>query len=283
MVKEKMSKMSEEGGKAKTPPLKRKQSIYWKCNYHIKDNETFEEIVEQIEQAFKHTWDEYVLGEEYGKYGETPHLECYLKFRKKTEFNSIQKLFKWSDLRSSCKKNMNAGLIYCQKEGNRLWTNIKIEKPYIEEISELYKWEEKILDTLNTEPDNRSIYWIWESEGGRGKTIFQKYIFTHLKEVVVLSGKGADMKNGVVKWSELNGGNLPKIVLINIPRYSKDFVCYGGIEEIKDMFFFSGKYEGGMVCGASPHVLVFSNQEPYRDPETGESHFSEDRLKIIKI
>ena len=28
------------------------------------------------------------------------------------------------------------------------------------------------------------------------------------------------------------------------------------------MFFFSGKYEGGMVCGPNPHVLIFANDEP---------------------
>jgi hypothetical protein len=28
------------------------------------------------------------------------------------------------------------------------------------------------------------------------------------------------------------------------------------------MFFFNGKYEGGMVHGKCPHVIVFANEEP---------------------
>lgn len=55
---------------------------------------------------------------------------------------------------------------------------------------------------------------------------------------------------------------MPRIVIINIPRNNKNFVSYTGLEEIKDMFFFSGKYESGMVSGASPHLIVFSNSPP---------------------
>jgi hypothetical protein len=132
---------------------------------------------------------------------------------------------------------------------------------YIEEISSLYDWEVAIVQLLTTKPDKRSIYWYWEPDGCKGKTTWQKYIFTHYEDVVVLSGKNADMKNGIVNYYNTNS-RLPKIVLINIPRSSKEYVSYTGLEEIKDMFFFSGKYEGGMVCGESPHLLVFSNDEP---------------------
>lgn len=78
---------------------------------------------------------------------------------------------------------------------------------------------------------------------------------------MVVSGKGSDMKNGIIQYKEKNGC-LPKIILINVPRTSIDFVSFTGIEEIKDMFFFSGKYEGGMVCGPSPHVYIFANNRP---------------------
>jgi len=26
------------------------------------------------------------------------------------------------------------------------------------------------------------------------------------------------------------------------------------------MYFYSGKYEGGMICGNCPHVLIFANE-----------------------
>ena len=49
------------------------------------------------------------------------------------------------------------------------------------------------------------------------------------------------------------------------------------LESIKDMFFYSGKYEGGMVCGPNPHVMVFANEPP----EYG--ILSKDRVKELYI
>jgi len=138
------------------------------------------------------------------------------------------------------------------------------EPAYIEDIPSLYDWEQEICALIQGQPDKRSIYWYWEENGCAGKTTFQKYLFTHYEGVVVLSGKAADMKNGIITYNEINK-RLPKIVLINIPRCAADFVSYTGLEEIKDMFFYSGKYEGGMVCGASPFLLIFANEEPAYD------------------
>lgn len=70
---------------------------------------------------------------------------------------------------------------------------------------------------------------------------------------------------------------LPEVILINIPRVNKNHVSISGIEQIKDMFFFSPKYEGGMICGPSPHVMIFAN-EPM---ESGK--LSCDRIKEIYI
>ena len=70
---------------------------------------------------------------------------------------------------------------------------------------------------------------------------------------MVLGGKSADMKNGVVEYQK-NNTCLPEIVVLNIPRsFNSDYLSYTGIEEVKDMFFNSGKYEGGMIDGNSPH------------------------------
>lgn len=132
---------------------------------------------------------------------------------------------------------------------------------YIEEIEEFYEWEKDIILLLENAPDKRTIHWFWEAEGCKGKTTYQKYIFTHYDNCVVLSGKADDMKNGIVDYFNKNK-KLPKIILINIPRCAKKAVSYGGLEQIKDMFFYSGKYEGGMICGPCPHVMCFANEEP---------------------
>ena len=151
------------------------------------------------------------------------------------------------------------------------------EPKYVVKIDNFYEWEIEIVELLKGEPDGRSIYWYWEPDGCAGKTTFQKYIYTNFDRVVVLSGKCADMKNAIVTYEKENK-YLPKIIMINIPRaLGTDMISYRGLEEIKDMFFYSGKYEGGMVCGASPFVIVFANGEPIIDK------MSKDRFKIKRI
>ncbi len=219
-----------------------------------------------------------VFQEEIGKNG-TPHLQGALMFKskgrpftllphrrthweKKIKQSTPKQMFNYA-----CKKDTRkeGGVVY-----GRGW-----ELPYNLNL-DLFLWEQTIVDELNNDADDRKINWIWENKGGVGKTTFQKWIFCNYEKVVVLSGKGADMKMGIVNYKN-DQGYLPKIVLINVPRSNIDYLSFCGLEEIKDMFFFSGKYEGGMVCGPSPHVYVFANSEP------DYSKMSEDRWNVRQI
>ena len=60
-------------------------------------------------------------------------------------------------------------------------------------------------------------------------------------------------------------------------KFVRLYLSWCGIEEIKDMFFYSGKYEGGMVCGENPHVIIFANEEPPLEK------MSNDRWRVIEI
>ena len=141
----------------------------------------------------------------------------------------------------------------------------------------LRPWQEEIVGILHKDPDDRVIHWIWEPLGCTGKTTFQKWLFHQFTGTVVLSGKAVDMKHNVTQYAAKNH-KLPRIILINVPR-SQDTDClsWQGIEEIKDMFFFSPKYEGGMVCGAAPHVVIFSNQAPPMEK------LSKDRWQVHRL
>lgn len=134
------------------------------------------------------------------------------------------------------------------------------QERYVQHIANLYDWEIEILALLETEPVDRIIHWYWESDGCKGKTTFQKYIFTHFDGVCIIDGKGADMKNAIVTH-HAKTKELPTIILIDIPKNDSINLCYTGLEQVKNMFFHSGKYEGGQVCGRCPHVLIFSNEE----------------------
>ena len=71
------------------------------------------------------------------------------------------------------------------------------------------------------------------------------------------------MKNGVIQYKINNDDCEPELIVINLPRsFNSEYLSYTGIEEVKDMCFYSGKYEGGMVVGNCPHLIIFSNELP---------------------
>lgn len=146
---------------------------------------------------------------------------------------------------------------------------------------ELRPWQKKVCEILDGPPDDRSIYWLWEPYGGLGKTTFLKWIYQNYKNVMVSGGKSHDMKNGVVRYREGNG-DYPKIVLINLPKtFNLDYFSATGVEEVKDMFFYSGKYGGkdedGQVCGPPPKVIIMANKYPPID------EMATDRWKIRRL
>lgn len=265
------SNSSTEEGNTKPPPQKQvSPSKRWCFTYNNYPSDWENEIVPKLKELGK-----YSIGVEVGESG-TPHLQGYIEFKVKCRpKNILSNKIHWEKCKGSKIENLN----YTQKDG------IFVENfsnKYKCKIDKLFKWEEEIIKIISKSPDDRSIYWYWEPNGCAGKTTFQKYVFTHFEKVVILSGKGEDMKNGIVQYLKLNE-YLPEIVLINIPRSQDKFVSWAGIEQVKDMFFFCGKYEGGMVCGENPHVICFSNNTPETDPESGEYKISKDRLKINRI
>ena len=161
------------------------------------------------------------------------------------------------------------------KDGD-FYANYPVPRP-IKLITPDRDWEIEVLDIIKNEPDDRTIYWYWSEQGNIGKTSFCKYL--HVKHgAFPLSGKGADVRNGICTYVKDNDGRTPELVVYPIPRsYDCDYLSYESIENIKDMFFYSGKYEGGCVCGNSPHLFIFANCLPNC------SKMSEDRWVIRNI
>ena len=90
-------------------------------------------------------------------------------------------------------------------------------------------------------------------------------------------GKGSDVKNGILDYYN-NEGSTPRIIIYPVPRcWSASTLNYENLEVIKDMYFYSGKYEGGMICGNSPHLIVFANEPPDKE------RMSLDRWEIVQI
>lgn len=151
---------------------------------------------------------------------------------------------------------------YCSKEETRIdgpWTYNCALPEKLEIITVLKPWQNKVAEILRGKPDNRKILWLWEPTGNAGKTAMAKWICKHF-EAIYLNGKGTDAKYAVQQV--ISKGKPLDVVVFGYPRSSAEYVNYGCIEEIKDGIFFSGKYEAGMVMYNSPHVVVFSNEQP---------------------
>lgn len=256
---------TESGGEVilNSPPTKQiSPAKRWCFTYHLKENNPLSSIVPEnaMSYDFIKIIDENckvaIIGKELGERGETPHLQGYIEFHtKKRPFSlGLDKTIRWEKARGNKQSNFD----YCKKEGFLVFS--KGVPLAIKLISPDFDWEQEILTIIGQEPDDRTIYWYW-GVGNLGKTSFCKYL-TVKHGAIALGGKGADMRNGVVEYSKTNG-STPELVLINVPRsFDCEYISYEGIENVKDMYFYSGKYEGGMVCGANPHVFVFANEPP---------------------
>ena len=158
------------------------------------------------------------------------------------------------------KGNKFQNLDYCSKEGNFESNIVKPKLAKIYDDWSNFPWALKLLTVLENEPDERKIYWIVGGQG-KGKSAFMRYCVRRLG-AIILNGSSSNMKNGIIEYNK-SSGVFPNIIVSNIP-FDKDLskITYSGYEDIKDMLFYSGKYEGGMVEGPQPHLLIFANGFP---------------------
>lgn len=271
----KVEQIEQAGGNKQTPaiPECKFQAKNWVMTWHNYPKDAFE----QIEHQLIPKCEKYVFGKELGKSGNSPHIQGAFILKSKTRQSTIWKLFgttffldkmngRWQDQQ------------YCLKEGLETLTNVKFAKPLKKLACEekLLDWQEEICKIVEQEPDDRTINWYWSQNGNMGKTTFGKYL--HRKYgAICLGGKSSDMKNGIIEYHKTNN-SLPEIIILNIPRsFNAAYISYTGIEEVKDMFFYSGKYEGGMVDGNPPHLIIFANEPPE------EEQMSADRWRIHEI
>lgn len=248
-------------GGGNTKPHPKQDSA--KFNYCLTLNNWTEEEYQNIVSSFSSdSSNKWIIGKEVGESG-TPHLQIFISFKKKQRFTAVKKMCDRFHIEAA-KGNQLQNIKYCSKDGDFIHSsNLRIPRPLKKLACEgnLYKWQNELIDIIKEEPDDRTIHWITGKKGNDGKSTFCKYL-VRFHEAIILSGKGADMKNGIVEYKK-KYNDTPRLILINIPRcFNTDYISYTGIEECKDMLFYSGKYEGDMIDGNNPHIIIFSNDFP---------------------
>lgn len=262
---ERLGKGNIESKNAPLSPQKVKKRGNQKIKYDFVWNNYNPDELERLERFLVGFCKQAVYQEENAG---TPHLQGAVWLKKRARMSelvkheelkhcSFRECIHWPSLVKYCQK------IESRKPGGRLFRhNVKKLRKPIEILSEdqLNIWEKDIISLIRGKADDRSIHWYWEPIGKVGKSVFCKYLAVK-HNVMVLSGKAADMKYGIIKYVEKHG-DYPEVIVFDIPRTARGFLSYGGIEQIKNGLFFSTKYESDMVIGNCPHIICFANWEP---------------------
>jgi len=251
------------------------RSRKWCLTINNYEKNSVETMVENFD-----TNTQYIIGREIGENG-TPHLQIYIEYKNARSFNSMKKNFPTAHIEKA-KGTARQNYDYCSKEGKHI-SNMdvmtfreKMAAIALEEYKgvEWKEWQQDVLDLIDGKPDNRSIHWYFDRVGNIGKSYLTKYIAL-TRNVVICDGKKNDIYNQVNVCIE--NKKQPKIIILDIPRSSQDFVNYGVIEKLKDGMIYSGKYEGGVCIFPAPFVICFANHGPDKE------QMSTDRWKIKEV
>lgn len=132
-------------------------------------------------------------------------------------------------------------------------------------------WQQYILDICATEPDDRTVYWITDTLGNKGKSrLCYNLVVEH--NALCLSGQKQNM-------AYLFKHTLPRIVVFDIDRAAAEYSnhLYSMAETLKNGFICSTKYECEAFAFKPPHVFIFANKTWNREL------FSHDRVKEIDL
>lgn len=131
------------------------------------------------------------------------------------------------------------------------------------------RWQQRILDLCATVPDDRTVYWVRDTNGAKGKSRLALHMIMN-HGAVNLRGNFADM-------CHIYEGE--RVVIFDITRAMADYKndLYSMAEVLKNGFLTSTKYQGAKKVFKKPHVIFFSNYLPT------EGLWSGDRVKLIDL
>lgn len=225
----------------------------------------------------------WVAGYEVGDSG-TPHLQGYVEFPVKVRpigYKGFPKEIHWGDDKGKpAKGTRDDNVNYCLKDGNPAGGNLKkkicmdMTDDYVIKLEDMYPWGrelvERVADCLPDKLD-RTIIWIWSTEGKMKKTETARYLAHYHDACVIQGGRRHVLANAYKRPAP--------IYMLLVPRTDEGFVSYASIELLKDGLYMSafGTEATGSVNRKKPWVIIFANFPPDR------SAMSEDRWEVINV
>lgn len=115
----------------------------------------------------------------------------------------------------------------------------------------LRPWQRWIWDKAHESvPDDRAIYWFYDINGGNGKSWLARLLNQEMDVFYSNGGKANDL---------LYAYEGQPIVIFDYTRDYESYVGYGPMEQMKNGFFFSSKYQSTTKSFKVPHIFVFAN------------------------
>lgn len=244
------------------------------------NNYTNVHIVQLSEFMTKYCF-KYIAAKEVGLDKQTPHIQgaFILLNNQRCRYSQLFKMLGFTCHLEGMKGKWEKNIEYCSKENNVFICSEDIVykksipiKP-LKIIDTLYPWQQNVIDIIESTPDNRSIYWFFDSKGCSGKSELVKYILKTYHNVSVFNKGNAND----ISYQILNTNYDPHLCIFDLSRTIYKTVSYTAIEEIKNGLINSSKYEGGFKMFSSPHIFIFANILP------DTSKLSIDRWKIFEI
>lgn len=146
-------------------------------------------------------------------------------------------------------------------------------RPVLQDGGNLKPWQSEVVNYVGSEVDNRSIRFMVDPEGGNGKSWLQRYLYSKEPEKVQLLS--------VAKRDDIAHSIQPEcsVFLFNVPRTQMELLRYEILEQLKDGYVYSPKYNSRMKIMVSKviHVIVFSNEAP------DYTKMTDDRYDVINL
>jgi hypothetical protein len=130
-------------------------------------------------------------------------------------------------------------------------------QPLALQFGDLREWQTTLETTLLSDADDRTIQFIVDTQGGKGKTWFTRYFLTnnYTSTQVLGVGKRDDIAHAIDKNRS--------IFFFNVGRDAMQYMQYSVLEMIKDKLVFSPKYHSETkILTKNSHVVVLCNEMP---------------------
>lgn len=248
----------------------------------LEQEDDFRSRAEIIQRNLQKTECKFIFQLERGAQGRLHyqgHVNLKVKQRLLTWATSVRPFMPGVHVSPSSKDGEKDAEWYCMKEETREGGPWADKDHLFPDFTNLIRptdgWQLQMQNILTGPPEERYIYWVWETTGRTGKSNFATWMELNHSCMGLGLSTAPDNFYAVSEFAR-------RAYIFDVPRsLPKRFdwaEVYMSLEKIKDRNFLSTKYKPKkVILPIIPHVVVFSNQAPDLNA------LSVDRWKVFKI